>query len=76
MVRERGDWEKYRDRLLRQVKDLEKVKSAFAEEKAAFDAEKKSEEWGREGIKSKLRAAEEILSKEWAEWKELCKKDN
>ncbi|KAJ0681827.1 hypothetical protein HanPI659440_Chr16g0640471 [Helianthus annuus] len=43
MVRERGDWEKYREHLLRQVKDFEKMKSAFAEEKAAFDAEKKSE---------------------------------
>ncbi|XP_022040959.1 uncharacterized protein LOC110943523 [Helianthus annuus] len=46
------------------------VKSAFTEEKAAFEAEKKSEEWGREGLRSKLRAAEEFLSKERAEWKE------
>ncbi|KAF5805784.1 hypothetical protein HanXRQr2_Chr05g0213541 [Helianthus annuus] len=52
------------------------VKSAFTEEKAAFEAEKKSEEWGREGLRSKLRAAEEFLSKERAEWKEVCKKDN
>ncbi|MFS7915730.1 putative intermediate filament, rod domain, coil 1B [Helianthus anomalus] len=58
------------------VKDFEKLKSAFTEEKAAFDAEKKSEEWGRERLKSKLRAAEELLSKERAEWKEVCKKDN
>ncbi|KAJ0464242.1 hypothetical protein HanRHA438_Chr14g0655681 [Helianthus annuus] len=43
MVREQGDWEKYRERLLRQVKDFEKMKSAFVEEKVAFDAEKKSE---------------------------------
>ncbi|KAJ0476110.1 hypothetical protein HanHA300_Chr13g0473441 [Helianthus annuus] len=70
MCKERGDWEKYRDRLLRQVKDFEKLKSAFAEEKAAFDTEKKSEEWGREDLKSKLRAAEELLLKERAEWKE------
>ncbi|MFS7965042.1 hypothetical protein Hanom_Chr08g00757451 [Helianthus anomalus] len=76
MVKERTDWEKYRERLLKQVQDFEKMKSAFAEEKAAFDAEKKSEEWGREGLKSKLRAAEELLSKERAEWKEVCKKDN
>ncbi|MFS8035045.1 hypothetical protein Hanom_Chr17g01588391 [Helianthus anomalus] len=54
MVRERADWEKYRERLLKQ----------------------KSEEWGREGLKSKLHAAEELLSKERAEWKEVCKKDN
>ncbi|MFS7929218.1 hypothetical protein Hanom_Chr04g00329911 [Helianthus anomalus] len=76
MVRERTDWEKYRERLLKLVQDFEKMKSAFAEEKAAFDVEKKSEEWGREGLKSKLRAAEELLSMERAEWKEVCKKDN
>ncbi|MFS7944520.1 hypothetical protein Hanom_Chr06g00513121 [Helianthus anomalus] len=76
MVRERADWEKYQERLLKQVQDFEKMKSAFAEEKAAFEAEKKSEEWGREGLKSKLHAAEELLSKERAEWKEVCKKDN
>ncbi|KAJ0603934.1 hypothetical protein HanHA300_Chr02g0043851 [Helianthus annuus] len=34
MVKERGDWEKYRERLLRQVKDFEKMKAAFSEEKA------------------------------------------
>ncbi|MFS7955332.1 hypothetical protein Hanom_Chr07g00641401 [Helianthus anomalus] len=62
VVKERGDWEKYRDCLLRQ--------------KAGFDEEKKSEEWGREGLRSKLRAAEELLSKERAECKEVCKKDN
>ncbi|MFS8024299.1 hypothetical protein Hanom_Chr16g01461601 [Helianthus anomalus] len=42
MLRERGDWEKYRERLLRQVKDFEKMKNSFAEEKAAFEAEKKN----------------------------------
>ncbi|KAM0062375.1 hypothetical protein Hdeb2414_s0004g00147431 [Helianthus debilis subsp. tardiflorus] len=31
---------------------------------------------GCEGLRSKLRAAEELLSKECAEWKEVCKKDN
>ncbi|MFS8019426.1 hypothetical protein Hanom_Chr15g01403631 [Helianthus anomalus] len=61
MVRERADWEKFRERLLKQ---------------AAFEAEKKSEEWGRDGLKSKLQAAEELLSKERAEWKKVCKKDN
>ncbi|KAF5778387.1 hypothetical protein HanRHA438_Chr12g0558171 [Helianthus annuus] len=76
MVKERGDWEKYRERLLRQVKDFEKLKSAFVEEKAKFESEKKSKEWGREGLRSKLRAAKELLSKEHAEWKEVCKKDN
>ncbi|KAJ0767945.1 hypothetical protein HanLR1_Chr03g0095791 [Helianthus annuus] len=70
MVRERADWEKYCERLLKQVQDFEKMNSAFAKEKAAFEAEKKSEEWGREGLKSKLQAAEELLSKKRAEWKE------
>ncbi|MFS7935501.1 hypothetical protein Hanom_Chr05g00404221 [Helianthus anomalus] len=50
--------------------------AAFTEEKAKFDSEKKFEGWGREGLRSKLRAAEELLSKEHAEWKEVCKKDN
>ncbi|MFS7929790.1 hypothetical protein Hanom_Chr04g00336581 [Helianthus anomalus] len=76
MVRERSDWEKYRDRLLRQAKDFEKMKDSFVKEKAAFDAEKKSEEWGREGLKSKLQATEELLSKERAEWKKVCERDN
>ncbi|KAJ0744196.1 hypothetical protein HanPI659440_Chr10g0384891 [Helianthus annuus] len=61
MVKERADWENTMSVLLRQ---------------AAFDAEKKSEEWGREGLRSKLRAAEELLLKERAEWKEVCTKDN
>ncbi|MFS8019774.1 hypothetical protein Hanom_Chr15g01407621 [Helianthus anomalus] len=60
MVKERGDWEKYRERLLRQVKDFEKLKAAFAEEKAKFKSEKKSEEWGRQDFRGKLCAAEEL----------------
>ncbi|KAJ0919593.1 hypothetical protein HanRHA438_Chr05g0231431 [Helianthus annuus] len=76
MVKERAEWEKYRERLVRQVKDYEVAKAAFAEEKAKFEFDKKSEEWGREGLRSKLRAAVELLSKERAEWKEVCKKDN
>ncbi|KAJ0462682.1 hypothetical protein HanRHA438_Chr16g0789101 [Helianthus annuus] len=52
------------------------MKSSFAEEKAAFDAEKISEEWGREGLRSKLCAVEELLSKVRADWKEVCKKEN
>ncbi|MFS7903766.1 putative intermediate filament, rod domain, coil 1B [Helianthus anomalus] len=52
------------------------MKSDFAEEKAAFEAEKKYEEWGREDLKRKLHAADELLSMEQAEWKEVCKKDN
>ncbi|KAJ0547750.1 hypothetical protein HanIR_Chr08g0375691 [Helianthus annuus] len=76
MVREREEWEKYRERLLRQAKSFEKVKAAFDEEKAKLEADKKAEEWRREGLKSKLRAAEELLSKERADWKAICAKDN
>ncbi|KAF5809851.1 hypothetical protein HanXRQr2_Chr04g0162331 [Helianthus annuus] len=35
MVRERSDWERYCDRLLREAKDFEKQKAAFVEEKVA-----------------------------------------
>ncbi|XP_022030346.2 myosin-6-like [Helianthus annuus] len=76
MIKERGDWEKYRERLLRQVKDFEKMKANFSEEKAKFESDRKSEEWGREGLWGKLRAAEDLLAKERADWKEICKKDN
>ncbi|MFS7906057.1 hypothetical protein Hanom_Chr01g00054871 [Helianthus anomalus] len=74
MVKERADWEKYRERLVRQVKDYEKAKAALAEEKAKFESDKKSEEWGREGLRGKLRAAEDLLAKERAEWKKICEK--
>ncbi|KAM0038346.1 hypothetical protein Hdeb2414_s0013g00413771 [Helianthus debilis subsp. tardiflorus] len=76
MVKERAEWEKYHDRLVRQVKDFEKAKASFAEEKAKFESDRKSEEWGREILRGKLRAAEDLLAKERAEWKKICEKDN
>ncbi|MFS7930473.1 hypothetical protein Hanom_Chr04g00344741 [Helianthus anomalus] len=76
MVREREDWEKYRERILRRVDDFEKSKVAFDEEKAKFEADRKSEEWGREGLVGKLRAAEELLAKEKAVRKKICERDN
>ncbi|KAM0044378.1 hypothetical protein Hdeb2414_s0010g00352521 [Helianthus debilis subsp. tardiflorus] len=76
MVMEREEWEKYRERLLKHVKYFEKTKAAFDEEKAKFESDRRSEEWGREGLRSKLRAAEELLAKERAEWKKICTKDN
>ncbi|MFS8021682.1 hypothetical protein Hanom_Chr16g01430261 [Helianthus anomalus] len=76
MVKERGNWEKYHERLLRQVKDFEKAKAALNEEKAKFEADRKSEEWGHEGLRGKLRAAEDLLVKERADWKKICEKDN
>ncbi|KAF5755715.1 hypothetical protein HanXRQr2_Chr17g0805881 [Helianthus annuus] len=62
--------------MLRRVNEFEKSKAAFDEEKAKFEADRKSEEWGREGLKGKLRAAEELLAKENAEWKKICERDN
>ncbi|KAJ0798623.1 hypothetical protein HanLR1_Chr00c2834g0858811 [Helianthus annuus] len=76
MVREREEWEKYRERLLKQVKAFERSKAAFDEERAKLETDKKAEEWGREGLKNKLRAAEELLSKERAESKAICARDN
>ncbi|KAJ0535363.1 hypothetical protein HanIR_Chr09g0429861 [Helianthus annuus] len=76
MVRERADWEGYRERMLKRITDFEKSKVAFDEEKAKFDADKKAEEWGREGLKNKLQAAEQQLAKEKAEFKRICEKDN
>ncbi|KAM0040740.1 hypothetical protein Hdeb2414_s0012g00397621 [Helianthus debilis subsp. tardiflorus] len=52
------------------------MKVALAEDKVSFEANRKSEEWGREGLNSKLRAAEDLLAKERANWKEICNKDN
>ncbi|KAM0037938.1 hypothetical protein Hdeb2414_s0013g00409031 [Helianthus debilis subsp. tardiflorus] len=62
--------------LVRQVKDFEKAKATFPEEKAKFESGRKSKEWGREGLRGKLRAAEDLLAKERAEWKKICEKDN
>ncbi|KAJ0616472.1 hypothetical protein HanIR_Chr02g0090941 [Helianthus annuus] len=76
MVRERSDWEGYRERMLKRISEFEKAKAAFDEEKAKFDADKKAEEWGREGLKNKLQAAEQQLAKEKAEFKRICEKDN
>ncbi|XP_021974836.1 uncharacterized protein LOC110869944 [Helianthus annuus] len=76
MVRERADWEGYRERMLKRITEFEKSKAAFDEEKAKFDADKKAEEWAREGLKNKLQAAEQQLAKEKAEFKRICEKDN
>ncbi|MFS7994477.1 hypothetical protein Hanom_Chr12g01106521 [Helianthus anomalus] len=76
MVREREEWDMYRERLLKQAKAFEKSKAAFDEERAKFEADRKGEEWGREGLRNKLRAAEELISMERAKWKAICAKDN
>ncbi|KAJ0912178.1 hypothetical protein HanRHA438_Chr06g0271351 [Helianthus annuus] len=76
MVRERADWEGYRERMLKRIADFERSKATFDEEKAKFDADKKAEEWGREGLKNKLQAAEQQLAQEKAKFKRICERDN
>ncbi|KAF5775537.1 hypothetical protein HanXRQr2_Chr13g0613161 [Helianthus annuus] len=76
MVRERADWEAYRERMLKRIAEFEKSKTAFGEERAKFEADKKAEEWGREGLQKKLHNVEEQLAKEKAEFKRICAQDN
>ncbi|KAM0070399.1 hypothetical protein Hdeb2414_s0001g00012681 [Helianthus debilis subsp. tardiflorus] len=76
MVRERVDWESYRERMLKRIAEFEKSKAALDEERAKFEADKKAEEWGREGLQKKLHNVEEQLAKEKAEFKRICAQDN
>ncbi|KAJ0759546.1 hypothetical protein HanOQP8_Chr04g0127931 [Helianthus annuus] len=76
MVRERADWEAYRERSLKRIAEFEKSKVALCEERAKFEADKKAEEWGREGLQKKLHNVEEQLAKEKAEFKRICAQDN
>uniref|UniRef100_A0A251RZA1 Uncharacterized protein n=1 Tax=Helianthus annuus TaxID=4232 RepID=A0A251RZA1_HELAN len=76
MVRECADWEAYRERMLKRIAEFEKSKTAFGEERAKFEADKKAEEWGREGLQKKLHNVEEQLAKEKAEFKRICAQDN
>ncbi|KAJ0847999.1 hypothetical protein HanPSC8_Chr13g0552021 [Helianthus annuus] len=76
MVRERADWEAYRERMLKRIAEFEKSKAAFGEERAKFEADKKAEEWGREGLQKKLHNVEEQLAKEKADFKRICAQDN
>ncbi|KAM0040571.1 hypothetical protein Hdeb2414_s0012g00395531 [Helianthus debilis subsp. tardiflorus] len=76
MVKERADWEGYCERMLKRIADFERSKATFDEEKTKFDADKKAEEWGREGLKNKLQNAEQQLAKEKAEFKRICERDN
>ncbi|XP_021984691.1 uncharacterized protein LOC110880477 [Helianthus annuus] len=76
MVRERADCEAYRERSLKRIAEFEKSKAALGEERAKFEADKKAEEWGREGLQKKLHNVEEQLAKEKAEFKRICAQDN
>ncbi|MFS8034129.1 hypothetical protein Hanom_Chr17g01577601 [Helianthus anomalus] len=48
----------------------------IANEKAAFEKEKKSEEWGLQGLKLKLQASEDTLAEERRKWCVACENDN
>ncbi|KAM0056622.1 hypothetical protein Hdeb2414_s0006g00220571 [Helianthus debilis subsp. tardiflorus] len=52
------------------------AKAQLAEEKEAFEQEKKSEEWGLKGLKKKLRASEDTLAEERRKWRMACERDN
>ncbi|MFS7968849.1 hypothetical protein Hanom_Chr09g00802341 [Helianthus anomalus] len=54
MYLERAAWEKHHERLATAAKLFEKTQVKLQEEKAAFEKEKKSEEWGLQGLKKKL----------------------
>ncbi|KAJ0456497.1 hypothetical protein HanIR_Chr15g0763111 [Helianthus annuus] len=41
LVKEQAEWERYRERLVRQVKEFEKANVKFDEEKAKFEADRK-----------------------------------
>ncbi|MFS7946514.1 hypothetical protein Hanom_Chr06g00537151 [Helianthus anomalus] len=66
MYKERASWEKYLERQLTKAREFEQMKNKFLEVKASFEKEKKSEEWGRDRLKNKLHAAEDLLAKERA----------
>ncbi|KAF5788947.1 hypothetical protein HanXRQr2_Chr09g0365131 [Helianthus annuus] len=51
MVRERADWEGYRERMLKRIADFERSKATFDEEKAKFDADKKPKNGGARALK-------------------------
>ncbi|KAJ0850767.1 hypothetical protein HanPSC8_Chr13g0584681 [Helianthus annuus] len=76
MVRERADWEAYRERSLKRIAEFEKSKAALGEERAKFEADKRAEAWGREGLQKKLHNVEEQLAKEKADFKRICAQDN
>ncbi|KAF5818871.1 hypothetical protein HanXRQr2_Chr02g0071071 [Helianthus annuus] len=46
------------------------------EDRATFHKEKKSEEWGLQGLKKKLQASEDLLAEERRNWRVPCDNDN
>ncbi|KAM0041208.1 hypothetical protein Hdeb2414_s0011g00363631 [Helianthus debilis subsp. tardiflorus] len=61
---ERAGWENYHEHLSVEAKVFEQVQIKLQADKAAFEKEKKSEEWGLQGLRNKLQASEDLLAKE------------
>ncbi|MFS8006296.1 hypothetical protein Hanom_Chr14g01247551 [Helianthus anomalus] len=76
MCQERASWEKYHERLSVEAKVFEQAQIKLEEEKAAFEKENKSEEWGLKGLRNKLQASEDLLTKEQKEWRVACDNEN
>ncbi|MFS7968318.1 hypothetical protein Hanom_Chr09g00796021 [Helianthus anomalus] len=76
MYLERSRWEKHRERLATEAKLFERAQAEFAKEKEAFEQEKKSEEWGLQGLKRKLQGSEDTLAEERRKWLVACDRDN
>ncbi|MFS7906656.1 hypothetical protein Hanom_Chr01g00061821 [Helianthus anomalus] len=62
MHRERAEWEKHMERLAAEAQLFMKAKAKLAKENADFEKEKKSEEWGLQGVKLKLQGCEDTLA--------------
>ncbi|KAJ0780539.1 hypothetical protein HanPI659440_Chr06g0238911 [Helianthus annuus] len=76
MYLERSSWEKHRERLAAEAKLFEQAKAQLAREKEAFEQEKRSEEWGLQGLKKKLHASKDTLTEERRKWRVACDNDN
>ncbi|KAJ0441464.1 hypothetical protein HanIR_Chr16g0798051 [Helianthus annuus] len=69
-------WEKHRERLAAKAKLFEQGRIKLQENRDAFDKEKKSEEWGLQGLTKKLQASEDLLAEEHKNWHAACENDN
>ncbi|KAM0035814.1 hypothetical protein Hdeb2414_s0015g00450971 [Helianthus debilis subsp. tardiflorus] len=76
MYLERSSWEKHREWLAAEAKLFEQAKAQLAKEKEPFEQEKRSEEWGLQGLKNKLQASEDTLAEERRKWRVACDRDN
>ncbi|KAJ0932311.1 hypothetical protein HanPSC8_Chr04g0172201 [Helianthus annuus] len=73
---ERASWEKHRERLAAEAKLFEQVQIKLQEDRASFDKEKKSKEWGLQGLKKKLQASKDTLADERRKWRVACENEN